>query len=149
MLHRSQSQSHDRNLHNLNLLRKMTTAKTTLGFNMKHFRKTCVQAAAFVSMLAAAGSSHAQLGSFEASIASISSLVQVCTEAYPQQDLPIRAVLQAAVQGHFGEDPLRDGKYRQLMSTSEMKVFTAQSIQDLKQQSRQGRLNLQKACLTK
>ena len=53
----------------------MTTAKTTLGFNMKHFRKTCAPAALFVSLLAATESGHAQLGSFEASIASLSSLV--------------------------------------------------------------------------
>ena len=116
---------------------------------MKHFRKTCAQAALFVSLLAAAESGHAQLGSFEASIASLSSLVQVCTAAYPQQDLPINTVLQAAVKSHFGEGPLGDVKYRQMLATAEVKAFTTQSVMDLKLQLRQGRLNLQKACLAK
>lgn len=125
----------------------MTTVKPTKGFNMKHFRKTCAQASLLVSLLAAAGSGHAQLGSVEASVASLSSLLQVCTEAYPQRDLPIKAVLQDAVKSHFGEGPLGEVKYRQILATAEVKAFTAQSVMDLKLQLRQGRLNLQKACL--
>ena len=116
---------------------------------MQHIRKTCAQASLIASLFAAAGSGHAQLGSFEANIATMSSLVQVCKEAYPQQDLPIQAVLQAAVKGHFGEGPLGDAKYQQMLSGTEIKAFTTQSVLDLKQQLRQGRLNMQKACLTK
>ena len=116
---------------------------------MQHIKKTCAQAWLITSLFAAAGSAHAQLGSAEASIATLSSLVQVCKEAYPQQDLPINAVLQAAVKGQFGEGPLGDVKYRQLLSTSDVKAFTTQAVLDLKQQLRQGRLNLQKACLAR
>ena len=116
---------------------------------MQHIRKTCAQASLVASLFAAAGSAHAQLGSIEASIASLQSLVQVCTEAYPQRDLPIKAVLQAAVKGNFGEGPLGDVKYRQMLAIAEVRAFTTQSVLDLKQQLRQGRLDLQKACLTK
>ena len=116
---------------------------------MKHLKKTCAQASLFLSLFAAAGSGHAQLGSFEASIASTSSLLQVCAEAYPQQELPIKAVLQDAVKAHFGEGPLGDVKYRQLLATPEVKAYTTKSVLDLKQQLRQGKLNMQKACLGK
>lgn len=115
---------------------------------MQHITKTCAQASLIASLFAA-GSGHAQLGSFEASIASMSSLLQVCTEAYPQQDLPIKAVLQAAVKTNLGEGPLGDVKYRQMLATAEVKAYTTQSVLDLKQQLRQGKLNLQKACLAK
>lgn len=127
----------------------MTTVKPTHGFNMKLFKKTCAQAPLIVSLFAAAGASHAQLSSFEASIANMSSLLQVCQEAYPQQDLPIKAVLQDAVKTHFGEGPLGDVKHRQMLATAEVKAHTTRSILDLKQQLRQGKLNLQKACLAK
>ena len=126
----------------------MTTVKPTQVLNMKHFKKTCVQASLIVSVFAA-GASHAQLGSFEASIANMSSLLQVCAEAYPQQDLPIKAVLQDAVKAHFGEGPLGDVKYRQMLATLETKAYTTRAVLDLKQQQRQGKLNMQKACLAK
>lgn len=115
---------------------------------MTSITKTCAQASLIASLLAA-GSGHAQLGSFEASIANMSSLLQVCTETYPQLELPIKAVLQAAVKAHLGEGPLGDMKYRQMLATAEVKAYTTQSVLDLKQQLRQGRLNLQKACLAK
>ena len=115
---------------------------------MKHLKKTCVQTL-LTAALFAAGSSHAQLGSFEASIANLSSLSQVCLEAYPQADLPIKAVLQGAVNAHLGEGPAGDVKYRQMLATSEVKAYTTQAMLDLKQQLRQGKLNLQKACLAK
>lgn len=116
---------------------------------MKHLKKTCAHASLVVSFFAAAGISHAQLGSFEASIANMSSLLQVCLEAYPQQDLPIKAVLQDAVKAHFGEGPLGDVKYRQMLATAEVKAYTTRSVLDLKQQQRQGKLDLRKACLAK
>ncbi len=116
---------------------------------MQHIKKTCAQACLVASLFAAAGHVHAQLGSAEGGIASLTSLVQVCTDAYPQQNLPIKVVLQAALKGSFGEGPLGDMKYRQMLSGAEVKAYTAQSVLDLKQQLRQGKLDLQKACLTK
>lgn len=116
---------------------------------MQHIKKTCAQAWLVISLLAATGSVYAQLGSAEASIANLTSLVQVCTDAYPQQNLPVKVVLQAAVKGHFGEGSAGDIKYRQMLSGAEVKAYTAQSVQELKQQLRQGKLDLQKACLSK
>ena len=77
-LHQSQNQnqSQDQNLLSLKLVREMTTVKPTQGFNMKLITKTCFQASLIASLFAA-GSGHAQLGSFEASIAARSSLLQV------------------------------------------------------------------------
>ena len=40
-------------------------------------------------------------------------------------------------------------KYKQMLATADVKAYTTQSVLDPKQQLRQGKLNLQKACLAK
>ena len=96
-------------------------------------------------LLAVSGSSHAsRLGSAEGNIAS---LVQVCSEVYPQQNLPVKAVLQAMIRGTLGEGPAGEIKYRQLMSNAEYREHMSSSVAELKRQRSQGKLDLRKACL--
>ena len=99
-------------------------------------------------LLAVSGSSHAsRLGSAEGNIANIASLVQVCSEVYPQQNLPVKAVLQAMIRGTLGEGPAGEVKYRQLLSSAEYRDHMSSAIADLKRQRSQGKLDVQKACL--
>ena len=99
-------------------------------------------------LLAVSSSSHASsLGSAEGNIANIASLVQVCSEVYPQQNLPVKAVLQAMIRGTLGEGLAGEIKYRQLLSNAEYREHMSSAIADLKRQRSQGKLDLRKACL--
>ena len=99
-------------------------------------------------LLTVSGSLHAsRLGSAEGNIANIASLVQVCSEVYPQQNLPVKAVLQAMVKGTLGEGKAGEIKYRQLLSNVEYREHMSSAIADLKRQRSQGKLDVQKACL--
>lgn len=99
-------------------------------------------------LLAVSGSAHAsRLGSAEGSIAAFASLVQVCSEVYPQPNLPVKVVLQAVVKGSFGEGPAGEIKYRQLLASAEYKEHMSSAIAELKRQRSQGKLDLRKACL--
>lgn len=99
-------------------------------------------------LLAFSGSAHSShLGSAEGNIADLASLVQVCSEVYPQQNLPVKVVLQAMVRGTFVEGPAGEIKYRQLLSSAEYKEYMTSAIADLKRQRSQGKLDLRKTCL--